>query len=484
MAIAASLLPASLGAADDLRLLEAVERRDAAETRRLLDGAVDVNARDADGATALHWAVYWDEADLARRLLSLGARADVPNDLGVTPVSLASANGNAALVEKLLGAGGTTSIPLGVPPIVLAARAGSADTVSVLVAHGADVNAREPGADQTALMWAVSEHHPDVVRVLLSHGADVQARTRTSKVHVNRGGAIGSFERPVPDEVERGGSTPLLFAARVGDLESARLLIDAGALVNDKQADGASALLVATHSGHGRVAELLLDRGANPNAAEAGYTALHAAVLVGDRKLVAALLAHKASPNIRQTKGNPVRRTGEDLVLPNSLVGSTPYYLAARFGEIEMMQMLIDAGADPAIRTADGTTPLMTAAGVGWALPTNRRGVDMTSKKSAWLGQEAEEAITLKAVQMALKFDQDVNASNSVGETALFGAVPKGFMHVIQLLVDRGARLDAQNRRGRNLLSLTRAAYANTASTPPDVVAATRAMLKRLGAPE
>ena len=243
---------------------------------------------------------------------------------------------------------------------------------------------------------------------------------------MNRGGAIGSSERPAPDDVARGGSTALLFAARVGDLESARLLLDAGAAVNDKLADGTSALLLATHSGHGRLAELLLERGANPNLAESGYAPLHAAVLVGDRSLVAALLAHKANPNLRQTKGNPVRRTGEDLVLPNSLIGATPYYLAARFGEVEMMQMLIEAGADPKLRTADGTSPLMTAAGLGWALPMNRRGVDITSKKSAWLGQTAEEAINLRAVQTALRFDQDVNAVNSLGETALLAPSPRG----------------------------------------------------------
>src|SRR4029079_7496246 len=142
--------------------------------------------------------------------------------------------------------------------------------------------------------------------------------------------------------------------------------------------------------------------------------------------------------------------------------------------------MLIEAGADPKLRTADGTSPLMTAAGVGWALPMNRRGVDMTSKKSAWLGQDAEEAISLSAVRMALEFDQDVNAANSLGETALFGAVPKGFMQGVQLLIDRGAKLDAKTRRGQSLLSLTRARYAATATTPPDVLAATGALLRKL----
>ena len=171
-------------------------------------------------------------------------------------------------------------------------------------------------------------------------------------------------------------------------------------------------------------------------------------------------------------------------MLPQSLVGATPYFLAARFGEVEMMRLLVEAGTDPKLPLQDGTTPLMTAAGVGWALPMNRRGVDMTSKKSAWLGHDLEEAINVRAVQEALRFDSDVNAVNQAGETALFGATPKGFGPVIQILVDKGAKLDVKNKRGQSLLSLTRVRQANTATTPPDVVLRTGELLRKLGAPE
>ena len=330
-ALAAALLAhgSRLGAQADGDLIAAIKNRDLEQVRLLLDQRADVNARGADGATALHWAAYWDNRDLVAQLLKLGAEPGLSNDLGVTPLGLASANGNAAIVDALLAAGADTRVSQGVPPLMSAARVGSVDAVQTLLAHGADVNVREPGANQTALMWAIAQQHDAVVAVLLQHHADVNARSAVTRLTINRGGPIGSTERPVIEDINRGGSTPLLFAARVGDLRSAQLLLDAGANVNDTLADGTSALLLAAHSGHGQVAEFLLSRGANPNLAGAGYAPLHAAVLMGDRQLVGALLARHANPNVQQAKGNPVRRTGEDLVLPNSLVGSTAYYLAA-----------------------------------------------------------------------------------------------------------------------------------------------------------
>ena len=186
--------------------------------------------------------------------------------------------------------------------------------MTALLAAGAQVNAKESINDQTALMWAVAQQHPRVVQALIELGADIRARSRTYPQNVQTGNRGGGGE---VSSVFRGGSTPLLFAARVGDVESAKLLLAAGADVNDALPDGASALVVAAHSGHGELGALLLEKGADPNAAEVGYTALHAAIDRSDLGLVKALLAHGANPDIRITKGSPARRDSNDFQLPS-----------------------------------------------------------------------------------------------------------------------------------------------------------------------
>ena len=205
-------------------------------------------------------------------------------------------------------------------------------------------------------MWAAAQRHPAVVRLLLEHGADPHARSRIRREVISRrlqsDLRYGERSRSLGSDAEEtdiGGFTPLLFAARVGDVESADLLLAAGADVNDTGPDGASALVVATHSGHRALAQFLLDQGANPNAAIAGYTALHAAVLQGDLKVVEALLDHGASPNAQITQGTRVARNGQVLYLGEHLLGATPFALAAKFIEVEIMRVLLDAGADAAL---------------------------------------------------------------------------------------------------------------------------------------
>ena len=304
--------------ANDLRLIQAIKGKDVVAVRALLKAHVDVNATQGDGSTALHWAVHYDDLTTVDLLLRAGSRANVANDLGVTPLYLACTNRNAAMVEKLLQAEADPNAKLlnGETVLMNCGRTGNAAAVKALIAAGAKVNAKEPEHDQTALMWAAAEKHPDVVRVLLDAGADFRARSRTYTQIVTSEVTQRAGREELNYTVLRGGSTPLLFAARSGDVESVGALLTAGADVNDTLPDGMGALVLAAQSGNGLVARLLLEKEADPNASTIGYTALHAAVLRSDLSLVNHLLAHGANPNARITKGTPLRRNSQDFNLP------------------------------------------------------------------------------------------------------------------------------------------------------------------------
>jgi ankyrin repeat protein len=489
---AASLLSiACVASTPDPRLAEAAKQQNREAVRALLAEHVDVNAPLEDGATALQWAAHWDDLDTADLLIRVGASVDAANELGVTPLSLACANGNAAMVGKLVAAGANVNLalPTGETPLMTCARSGSAESVEALLEHAANVNAKENLADQTALMWAVSERHPEVTRVLIAHGADVRAQSRVFGEVMVRDDTGARLVCPPPagvsaacsiaDVIQKGGSTPLLFAARSGDLESAKLLVAAGANVNDAAPDGNSVLAVAAYSGNEKLAEFLLDKDASPNAGAGGYTAMHAAVLGGELELVKALLAHGANPNARVTKGTPVRRSAQDHVLPESFVGATPFFLAARFVEPDIMRALAAANVDPALPIKDGTTPLMAAAGIGRKAGETRRNTAFA------MVPPPDDDRALEAAKIAINLGADVNAVNQAGDTALHGAASEGYRDIVQLLVDKGAKLDARNDRGQTPLAMTSADFlsAGGAYGVRDHKAA-RALLIRLGATE
>ncbi len=464
-------------------LIEAAKTQDLDAVRSLLAEGVDVNARQADEATALHWAAHWEHQAMVDLLLRAGADVNAANDLATTPLIMASASGNGAIVEALLAAGAdaNTARASGETALMLAARTGSLLSVSALLAAGADVNATESTRGQSALMWAAANAHPDIVDALLDHGADVGARSSTGSQVFNMGGSrsAGSASSGIAlEEVPQGGSTPLLFAARSGDLESARLLIAAGADVNDTAADGNTALIIAAHSGSGSVAALLLEQGADPNAAPLGYAALHAAVLRGtlqDRRrasedpgagvpLVRALLEHGANPDARLAKGTPVRRWSHDFALMERWVGATPYWLAAKFLETEMMRVLVAGGADPRRASRDGTTPLMAAAGLGYsrgggsAFIKDRRDFSSYNPvESAAQGSQIpadEERLALVAVTTALELGADVRAVDQAGNTALHAAASHGMDTLVRALVAQGADVRATNARGQTPAAL------------------------------
>lgn len=245
------------------------------------------------------------------------------------------------------------------------------------------------------------------------------------------------YNRPIP----HGAETPLLFAARVGDLESAKLLVAAGANVNDADAWGVSALVRAAHSGFGDLVEFLLDHGADASSDTAGFTALHEAAMRRDARMVAALLAHGADPNARLRTWTPTRRSSKDWNFPPELVGATPFWLAARFAEPEIMRLLVKHGADPlfvhhvsyhagesAEPRTEATTALMAATGVGGG--------------SAWVRpvRVEPELRMLEAARLAVELGVDVNAANIDGRTALDAAQALKYQRLAAFLTENGAR--------------------------------------------
>lgn len=478
----------------DRRLITAVRNQNKQAAHALINEHVDVNARQPDGATALHWAAHWDDIETAALLIRAGADVNAANDLGVRPLYLGCENGSATMVERLLAAGASVNaaLPSGETPLMTAARAGSVDVVKTLLAHGADVQAREHSDGQTALMWAVAEQHPLVVKALIEAGADVHTRSNARRENTTVG------------KVDEGGYTPLLFAARQGDLESARLLVAAGADVNDAAPLGTSVLVVASHSGHGAFAAFLLEEGADPNAAGAGYTALHTAIVRGDLDLVKALLTHGADPNARFTKGSKAARQGKQFDVPQTFVGTTPFFLAAKLAEAQIMRALVDAGADPkpglekasetmdpetgVVRRANNghTTPLMVAAGLLTGglgrLATDRHGRELgVAEVDLVRNQDPDHRAILNsgfdAVRLCVELGADVNAVNDAGDTALHGAALHGFVNVIQFLADHGAKLDVKNKRGRTPMMVA-------ASSPDGDGEVSVGVLRKLGATE
>ena len=404
-----------VGADDSLdqldQLIEAVRERDHAAVRDLLGQEIDVNAREGDGATALHWAVVRDDLESMSLLLDAGADVNASNDYGVTPLSLACTNRSATAVGVLLegGADPNAASMMGETPLMTCSRTGNAAAVTALLDHGAEVGAREASHGQTALMWAAAQSNPEVVRVLLAHGADLHARSDVHLLPVSLG--EGDPFGPPFMEPQRG-STPLLFAVRHGHVENARLLLDAGDDVNQVAPNGQSALVLASFSGQGELAAFLLERGADPEAAEAGYTALHAAVSRGDLELVKALAAHGADVNSRITKGSRQKRNINWYALSATLTGATPFWLAAKYAEVDIMRVLAENGADPLLSPENGTTPLMAVAGAGWNTRSNNRRDQGIGVDAAELLVAAGERSTWEGTRLALELGSDPNATD------------------------------------------------------------------------
>ena len=436
--------------AGDSPLIDAVTHADTAAVRALLGAGVDVNAAAPDGATALHWAVHRDDLTLVELLIDAGADVLAANRYGVQPIALAAENGHAAILERLLEAGADPNTPLpgGETALMTAARGGDTDAVRVLLVNGADPNAKESLRGQTALMWAAARNNAAAIHILAELGGDIGARTDNPPPQ-GRGSTFSSLPST--------GFTPLLFAVRAGHIDAVRALLDVGADLNDLLSDGQNALVVASANANWELANYLLDRGADPTLAGAGWNALHQTIRtrrmnlsfgtpppipsgsVDSIDVVKKLLAKGVDVNARMTRNG--MKDGQRNRL--NRLGSTAFFLAAKVTDVEAMRVLLEAGADPLIPTADGTTPLMVASGLAIWNPGEDGG--------SLTGQEAE---VLEAVRICVELGNDVNAANYRGETALHGAAYRGVNIVVEYLMEQGATLDARTDEGWTALAI------------------------------
>jgi ankyrin repeat protein len=447
---------------------------------------------------------------MADLLIAAGANVKLPNREGATPLYLASINGSAPMIGKLLKSGADPNErgPEGETPVMLASRNGNVDAIQVLLDHKAEVNAKDKLRGTTALMWAAEQAHPAAVKLLIEHGADVRAAsnsdTRNARNNLadtvtkrlnSRLGVLGQArangkDAPVPASASRtagagsppgpegenaaaffapskktdgGGLTPLVYAAREDCLECAKILVEAGADVNQRTHYGWTPLLVATQNRHYKLAAYLLDHGANPNIANnGGWTPLYLAtdnrnIESGDYPVrtpdvdhldyIKLLLAKGAQVNGRicGTESTPTTCIGDSTETRNNFTmqwlfedGATPFLRAAQSGDVALMKLLLDHGANPKIFTAHNVTPLAVASGIGWV-----EGVTF----------EWSEAESLDAVKMCLNLGINPNVADDEGRTALHGAAHKGRTEVIQLLVDHGANLDAHDGGSRDSIN-------------------------------
>ena len=464
----AILIAFTATAAENAPSIEIARHKDAETMQLLLARGGDPDARQSDGATALHWAIYREDVEMVAVLIHGGASVNLTNRLGASPLYLAAKSGNNELISILLKAGANPDLALkiGETPLMTAARSGAIKGVEEIIAAGANVNAIETARGQTALMWAAAQGHDGVVKALIDGGADTEIKSvvRPRLMYTNRSNGT-AFDQGVMENL--GGYSALLFAARNGHVAVSNLLINAGADINGVAANLTSPLVVATHSGHTDLAIELIKKGAEVDAIGAGYNALHAAILRGDLDVVKALIDHGANTNIRLLKPNPIQRASEDWAFKANMVGATPYWIAASFREPEIMSMLAIAGADPLMTNEEiWSEPRQrvdreayTREPIGGFETAVQAAVKGDSTRDRFYVQanrdpQAEEKRALKALITAADHGVDVNHADLNGATALHFAAARNLPSIARELIERHAYINALNDDGKTPLDL------------------------------
>ena len=513
--IAAAALLLAAGSASADALLDAVRAGNGQETIRLIEAGADVNAADSLGTTPLMWAARYGDAAMVQRLLRAGAKAAAENVFGVTPMSEAALIGSEPVIRELLAAGVSPDSPNpeGETALMLVVRTGQVDAAEVLIDAGADVNAKENWAGQTALMWAGAQVQPEMVKLLLANGAQVEARSTvrewTRKVS----------SEPRPKELAQGGLTPLMFAARTGCIECAELLLDAGADINLTDPYGVTPLVVATLNLQNDFAAYLVEKGADINQWDLyGRTPLYVAIDMMDYpppqgpargrdsaepmsglQLAELLLDRGANPNSQLKQWRPpfVRLArGQDNTLAT---GATPLLRAAHASDAAAVKLLLAHRALVDLPNASGITPLMAAAGVGVSQNTSR------AKKKT-------EAASVEVARLLIDAGADVNRVTHdprrirtdplvreamygfifqmafdyaylppSGRTALHGAAQKGWNEMVRFLIESGAEVQPVDASGRTPRDMARGNYELAITeASPDPLVETVALLEEL----
>ncbi len=492
----------AVAASSGSRLADAVQSGDSAAARLLLKQKVDVNAAQGDGTTALHWAAFNDDLPIAKLLLAAGANVKAATRVGaITPLLLAAKNGSPAMIELLLtaGADANSASSTGSTALMMAASAGNPEALKILIAHGAGVNARDQAHGQTALIFAAALNRAEAIKVLIASGADASITSKVTKTERVRFNADGV---PAPDDpsaapkenakapaqqkqgrgdrgaATMGGQTALLYAARDGQIDAARALVEGGANVNQGNSEEKTTpLVMAIINGHFDLGKMLLDHGADPNLANIwGLAPLYATIdvqwapyawfpqpIVSQEKithldLMKALIAKGADVNAKLGKKIWVRSFGDRSWADP--VGATPFWRAAQSDDVAAMKLLVASGADPKIATAGGDTALMVAAGLGWA-PNNT-----TVVPDSWKA----------AVEYCIELGLDVNAVDARGYTALHGVAFRGDNDLVKFLVAKGAKTDVKTKTGDTIADMANGPIPHSIPHPDTV-----ALLETLG---